>query len=1723
MENNLQMMMKKQKRRKIWLSTLGIMMCIVVFCTTYALILPAITMEPDTWCGKEEHKHEDKCFQEEMICQSHTHGDECYARQSELICAKEEEAGHLHTDACAPLTESILSCGMEESAGHTHTEECEPKTEKNLVCEQEEGGEHTHSEPCYTTIITYGCGLPETEGHTHDDTCYTPVTTYGCGLEETAGHTHGEECYSETTVLTCELEAEEHAHTEACYENQLTCELEEHTHSLACYSDPTADVETAANWEATLPDELTGVYAQDVLAVAESQLGYTESIRNYIVSESGEMQGYTRYGEWYGNPHGDWCAMFASFCLHYAGVEDFPLEASCSKWVADLTEKELYREAGAYEPQPGDLVFFNQDEDEAVDHVGIVVEMIPADGETPAKLRTIEGNSGNTVKYNKYTLDDDSIMGYSRLPSNEVPVTTQRATIYTDATFGTVSDDPTVIALTGPLPENAAVRAFPVSPDTNHSLICAYDIRIILPDGSEYEPPDDQTVSVSVQFNEEQAETAQDTDEVAVYYLPEDGEAELVASEKTDEGVVFYTDHFSVYAFVDENSVKVDTAAELASAITGAGNATIYIKLVDDFRANIDPNGGDIAGSIGLPAGSDVYLDLNGHTISHSGTDALFTIPDNATLVILDSTIGPESVKTIDSPTSLVANPAVLEHVAESDDNRLTYYVTTSAIVNSSTGQTEEKLEKRTIQVNGGIQAGTQPVFQVSGGTLNIDGGFIYGGSNRAILQSGGVTNLLNGYICGFENTSEGGAIYTTGGTLNIGNGTEGSGTVLAGNSAYRGGAIFAQNTTVNMTGGIISGNCSSRTESSTEGASHYGGGGMFLNNCGSAVMTGGYITNNLVQSNGYFDGGGGILASGNTNLKITDGYITGNSASSGGGIRTDWQRKVALTMEGGYVCSNLARKCEGGGISVNIQGTAIIIGGYINNNVTATPSDWGGGGVFGSTGSTMYIHNVLITNNHAGGYGGGVAGCSTGRVYICVQEGGAIYTNTADGKNMSGSTSTKNEDWVYAYNNEVFMNNGYQDYFCALNSIVEGSMLGGQPAYWVGSADGVPVRPSGSDTLVAAYVMGLTANPTAQGKEVAQKLAKVYINGNTSNTHGGGILCNGYMIIGEPDQIEVGARIELKASKEFLGPDAEKLTLQENQFTFTVTDAQTGAVLATASNNAKGEIEFKERIPFTQEGTFVYYIREVPGSDSDIVFDTTTYRMTVVVNSQESFFEKVLINDQEVTVKKIQYLLDKITIEKQNQGSETWEEVSDDDNPQNSDDKAITIELSSGATFTNVKQENINIRVEKKWDDNGSSGHPDSVTVNLMQNGTRYGESVVLKESNQWSHIWENLPVVDEDGATKFTYSVEEVPVNGYIPEYELISNVQSQGYWLPVPADEKIQVGQYYAIVSPDHQYALYVTDDVIDGHFSEAQKKLVTTQSVSFNGTEYGYAIPDSGIDARSTFTPEETKAFDNLRIILRNTGVNGNSWLLAQGSGNSRLKGCNSPDYSSGIQYRDGKIWIQYEWQQNNQWRVLTYENDMFNSVEAEEATNSQALLYKFVFTQVSADTTVRITNHRIENQTYTLDITKLSGLDTNVRLGGAEFQLLQGDTPLHFTRVAEGAYTLSADETNDVLITANKTGKLVLRGLPAGSYTLKEISPPQGYDPIEDKTVVLGSADDGNVSLTVQLELVDMPTSYELPETGGTGTQMYTMAGLMLVTASMAFLLYRKRKRRREDS
>jgi hypothetical protein len=96
---------------------------------------------------------------------------------------------------------------------------------------------------------------------------------------------------------------------------------QEHEHLQQCYADPQADIETAQDWELTLPDDLTGNKVDDLLAVAQSQLGYTESTANYIV-ENDITKGYTRYGQWCEKPYIDWSAAFVAFCLEYAGIDE---------------------------------------------------------------------------------------------------------------------------------------------------------------------------------------------------------------------------------------------------------------------------------------------------------------------------------------------------------------------------------------------------------------------------------------------------------------------------------------------------------------------------------------------------------------------------------------------------------------------------------------------------------------------------------------------------------------------------------------------------------------------------------------------------------------------------------------------------------------------------------------------------------------------------------------------------------------------------------------------------------------------------------------------------------------------------------------------------------------------------------------------------------------------------------------------------------------------------------------------------------------------------------------------------------------------------------------------------------------------------------------------------------------------------------------------------------
>ena len=307
------------------------------------------TVEYTLGCGLEEtkgHTHDDDCYTLTAVCgeeesEDHQHSEECM--ENILTCERSESEGHSHSDAC------YVAAASEEEEGHVHDDSC---MESQLVCDLQEEEVHTHTDACY--LETMCCELEETEGHTHSDACYEVGTEYACGVEETEGHTHGEECYSSE-------------------ENE--CPIEEHIHVPSCYSDTSADLETSDNWEDSMMDlEPSVIPAENVVLVAESQLNMAESLRNFEVDEAGIRRGITRYGQWYGNPYGDWSAMFACFCLEYAGIEEIPTNAGPETMRLSWEEEGLYAAAAEGEPLMGFLLFLDKNDDGKADSVAVITD-----------------------------------------------------------------------------------------------------------------------------------------------------------------------------------------------------------------------------------------------------------------------------------------------------------------------------------------------------------------------------------------------------------------------------------------------------------------------------------------------------------------------------------------------------------------------------------------------------------------------------------------------------------------------------------------------------------------------------------------------------------------------------------------------------------------------------------------------------------------------------------------------------------------------------------------------------------------------------------------------------------------------------------------------------------------------------------------------------------------------------------------------------------------------------------------------------------------------------------------------------------------------------------------------------------------------------------------------------------------------------------------------------
>ena len=724
------------------------------------------------------------------------------------------------------------------------------------------------------------------------------------------------------------------------------------------------------------------------------------------------------------------------------------------------------------------------------------------------------------------------------------------------------------------------------------------------------------------------------------------------------------------------------------------------------------------------------------------GLDSFFLVEERATLTIEDLSKKTNDVsRPVDTAKTPAGQLATMEWEKGTSSNNgtptsLTYYETMST-PNTDGLCTTETTYEHVVTGFGAIDAASESgsVRQVvtvnEGCTLDLKGGMITTAANLSdnghVILSTGKVIIEGGYVTNGNRGGWGGGLCITGAKASL----EMTGGVVAGNKAASGGGVYAdKGATLKLTGGIISGNA---TYGETDGL----GGGILVSG-GSVTVSGGYITNNkyakFCGNDGWgCHGGAGLAANNGAHVTISGGKITGNcSEEAGGGVYVTNQNLPGmawLKITGGIIASNVSYRSEGAGIRVGQQVDAMINGTpdskvYITHNRCMSRFDWGGGGIFvqgnslegqEKTAGRLFVYNSYISSNTAGGYGGGVAVCPTGKTLVTNTKGTAIFDNLSardehsanayDKTNGTGNDGTphlsaggadgtnKTEDQE-AYNSKDFRTYGHADFFLAATghttpvAVVSGKMLGDIDAKYSGSIElKGPITIPANGVAQVKNSIGLTSGVHATDKAVTEAVQNnkvtTFITDNYSWNHGGGIMSNGDLYLGQPADMYVYPSLKLKATKELDGRD-----LKKGDFTFTVyrKDSDTAKApswkkdefdkgdcdsVKSVPNNADGNIAFdlsedvrkqlldneNVRKQFLANGAaeITYYLVEDAGKLPGVIYDRAVYEIKVTVKYTSTVLMSVPIQGKTDEFKDLNvysYTIDRVDVTKNPGGS---------------------------------------------------------------------------------------------------------------------------------------------------------------------------------------------------------------------------------------------------------------------------------------------------------------------------------------------------------------------------------------------------------------------------------------------------------------------------------------
>lgn len=497
----------------------------------------------------------------------------------------------------------------------------------------------------------------------------------------------------------------------------------------------------------------------------------------------------------------------------------------------------------------------------------------------------------------------------------------------------------------------------------------------------------------------------------------------------------------------------------------------------------------------------------------------------------------------------------------------------------------------------GGVIAvvGSQAHFEMNGGSIENNKSTVPGRSQYSapVTAVGGASFTMNGGFIqnnDYSDTMNTGAVYIN---------------PQDGNSSFE------------MNGGYI------RNNQAHSGAVFVGDIQPDYTHIASFIMNNGTISDNTVSA-----GSGGIFILANGKAVMNDGLISGNTGNCGGGVGTndryaeqnigaagirieDWSTTykvpAAFTMNGGTISGNKAMDC-GGGVYV-ASNTVVLNAGQILNN---TALDQGGGIYVGTIPYVLHMYNSVIAENTASVLGGGIWSCPTGDVTIHVNNGGAVFDNTAL-QNAAGDdfvSVPRSENYITTLS-ERMLGGGKADYYTD-GKVLENSGVLGQPDPSVPRFE--PANPGSPITDIInstdSYALKVITNDAA--KQLANEKASLFITGNHSE-RGGGIGTNGSVVIGTEDNWK------LNVTKIWNQVPESNYQDKEISIRLKIGDYELDTITLNQENNWTGSFTHLPS-PDTLQGKVITVIEE--GSEynvsySEIVRDDDTKTLYLTVTNE--------------------------------------------------------------------------------------------------------------------------------------------------------------------------------------------------------------------------------------------------------------------------------------------------------------------------------------------------------------------------------------------------------------------------------------------------------------------------------------------------------------------------